>query len=86
MSTVTLKKLHTEGRLSIGDTLNHDTIGDCELIRVTAGGALVVKAHDGALHLWELNLPAGCRVVPARGTNTPTVDVTGGDFVPGRSA
>ena len=86
MSTVTLKKLHTEGRLSIGDTLNHDTIGDCELIRVTAHGALVVKAHDGALHLWELNLPTGCRVVPARGTNTPAITVDGGTFVPEPSA
>ena len=82
MSTVTLKKLHTEGRLSIGDTLNHDTIGDCELVRVTAGGALIVKDKAGALHSWELDLPAGCRVVPARGTNTPAITVDGGTFVP----
>jgi len=86
MSTVTLKTLHTEGRLSIGDTLNHDAIGDCELIRVTAGGALIVKDQTGAVHSWEFELPAGCRIVPARGTNTPSVAVTGGDFVPGGQA
>lgn len=82
MSTVTLKTLHTEGRLSIGDTLNHDALGDCELIRVTAGGALIVKDQTGAVHSWALDLPAGCRVVPARGTHTPTVAVTGGEFTP----
>lgn len=63
MAHITLKTLHTEGRLSLGDTLTHCERGDFELVHVYADGSLQVKNAAGEYAVWTLDLPADCRIV-----------------------
>lgn len=63
MAKVTLKQLHTEGRLSLGDILSHDTLGDFELVNVTVDGQLVVKNQKGEGLVWKLDLPSDCQII-----------------------
>jgi hypothetical protein len=44
MAIVTLKKLYSEGRLSLGDILEHSELGDFEVIRVYPDSTLLVKS------------------------------------------
>lgn len=64
MTTITLTQLHTEGRLSLGDTLTHEHNGPHTLVNVMSNGDLLVKDHQGELHRWTLELPPGARIVP----------------------
>lgn len=64
--TITLKKLHTEGRLSIGDTLHHSEKGDCELIAVRDDKTLTVKSQDGKYWNWPIDFGADAKIVPVR--------------------
>ncbi|MHC0508800.1 hypothetical protein [Achromobacter aegrifaciens] len=79
MSTITMKKLHTEGRLSIGDTITHSERGDCTLIRVREDGSLVVKCPAGKYWNWAVNWGPG-RSITGPGVAAHRVD--GGDFSP----
>lgn len=65
MSTVTLKILHTEGRLTLGDTLTHSSKGDFVLQRVTADGQLIVSQGLDVAK-WKLDLPEDCKLVQVR--------------------
>ena len=62
MSTVTLKKLMEEGKLTLGDTLTHSSKGDYILQRVCANGTIIVsKGLD--VEKWKLDLPEGSTFV-----------------------
>lgn len=65
MAIITLKKLHTEGRLSIGDTLHSSERGDCELVRVRDEKTIVVKDGAGNYFDWQIDFGADARIVPA---------------------
>lgn len=64
MDTITLKKLHTEGRLSIGDTLHHSRLGDCRLFAVVGESKLRVIDCDGTHHTLTVDFGPGARIVP----------------------
>ena len=66
MTTVTLKSLYEEGRLTRGDTLEHSEEGDHFLQYVDCQGNLVVADAEGKLHTWTLELPEGCTVVQVK--------------------
>lgn len=63
MTTITLKKLHTEGRLSISDTLHHSENGDHELIRVRADGSIIVKDQCGRYFNWTIDFGGDAKLV-----------------------
>lgn len=63
MATVTLTKLHTEGRLSRGDTLTSSEHGPCEFLYAQDEKRIVVKDGQGAYHTWEIDFGPGCRIV-----------------------
>lgn len=60
---ITLKKLHEEGKLSIGDTLYHSELGDFKLLGVQPDGSLYV-GQGSHRTFWKLDLPEGCKIVP----------------------
>lgn len=66
MAIMTLKKLYQEGRLSIGDTLNHSEKGDYELINVLEDGQLVVKNEQGDTQVWKPDFGPDTKVVPVK--------------------
>jgi hypothetical protein len=64
MTTITLKKLQTEGRLSLGDTLHHSETGDHEFIGATEDGKLIVLDGKKTRHFWSIDFGPDSRVVP----------------------
>lgn len=65
MTIITLKKLHTEGRLSIGDTLHHSENGDHELASVLDEKRLTVKDKHGRYFTWTIDFGPDARIVQA---------------------
>ena len=63
MILITLKKLQTEGVLSIGDTLNNSETGDHGLINVLVDGRVRVKDCAGDYHIWDIDFGPGARLV-----------------------
>lgn len=68
MPMITLKKLHTEGRISIGDTLHHSELGDHELIRVRVDGSIIVKDQAGRYFNWTIDFGNSARLVQVNNT------------------
>lgn len=60
---LTLKKLHTQGRLSIGDTLHFSDHGDCELVAVLSDGRLQCKTSDGRYINAKIDFGPDTRIV-----------------------
>ena len=69
MTVITLKKLHTEGRLSIGDTLHHSETGDHELVAVRDDKRIIVKDRAGQYFIWNLDFGPDARIVPVNSGN-----------------
>lgn len=65
MATITLKKLRTEGRLSLGDTLHHSETGDHVLVSVKDDKTLTVKDEAGRYFNWQIDFGPDARIVPA---------------------
>jgi hypothetical protein len=66
MATITLKHLRTEGKLSIGDTLEHSHLGEFELVWVFSDGTLRLKNAVGDYLEVNLELPEGCSIQPCK--------------------
>lgn len=62
-AVITLKKLHTEGRLSIGDILNHSERGDHELVSVLDNHRICVKDLQGRYYHWEIDFGPDAKLV-----------------------
>ena len=63
MPTITLKKLHTEGRLTLGDTLHHSETGDHELVGIVDAQTVRVKDAQGNYHRWQIDFGPDARIV-----------------------
>lgn len=66
MTHITLKELHTEGKLSLGDTLTHSELGDYELVWVFSDGTLRLKNVIGEYIEVQLDLPPSCHIVQTK--------------------
>ena len=66
MAIITLKKLHTEGRLTLGDILHNSETGDHEFIGATSDGRVIVLDKEKTRHIWTIDFGRDARIVPAR--------------------
>jgi hypothetical protein len=62
--TLTLKKLHTEGRLSLGDTITHSDHGDCELVCVVDRNTVLLKTSAGEYVRCVVDFGSDAHIVP----------------------
>lgn len=65
-NVITLKKLNTEGRLSIGDILHHNENGDHELVFVRDDKRITVKDTSGKYFTWTIDFGPDTRIVPIK--------------------
>lgn len=61
---ITLKKLQTEGRLTLGDVLHHSETGEHSFLGATADGRVIALDSDGVRHYWTIDFGPGARIVP----------------------